>query len=137
MTLRRSRWRALMIACCASLLMVVHGQSPWYIIPMPPTPAEAVGISLYSGPHVQLGEFVTGGRSPAEPDEHEHGTIQITILSEHSRLQAEWHSETGKRHVTQVSGGQIWTAPVFETTENLDTGRSQDFPGRVVLTVAE
>ena len=30
-----------------------------------------------------------------------------------------------------------WVAPVFETTGNLDTYRSQDLPGRAVLTVAE
>ena len=48
------------------------------------------------------------------------------VLAKEGIFNGIWHFWTGP-----------WAAPVFETTENLDTGRSQDFPGRVVLTVAE
>ncbi len=71
---------------------------------------------LYEGPHLRVSEFVEKGHLGGawEWAAHTHQTMQITIVSRHSSLQANWVNDCGSKRRKRISGPAVCVTPAFQ-----------------------
>jgi AraC family transcriptional regulator len=71
---------------------------------------------LYEAPHLSVGDFVSSGHlgEAWQSAEHFHQSIQITILSRRSSLQADWLTVCGSKSCKRISGPAICVTPAFQ-----------------------